>query len=521
MPLTSISVKNHKAIKEGGLTLNNLKAVNYLVGANGSGKSSFLEAIFWNSLTKNQKELLRLSVTNDHTYPFESYPPKVSITNSLNQEINYVKKVLLVFNSQNSEFYRHDLKLGMYKKAIEKDLELDSEYDLNHDMKIKNKSKISSSAFEKTHDYFFNLLSDTKLGNQENLWITKLQIINPSNWTFLTSIFHLGFQSIEYKNIGYREFDREFYQKLFAKIFVDNKNAFKKLSLQLTLEDTNEKRLEFRHNFIQSSGQYILLQLMQLDALLNKFKSDKIYNEPKEIIILEEPESYLHPKFQKYIPLILDQIAKRHNVQFFVSTHSPFVINASGEFKDTQRVYLIEDGQCHNSDGYSGYNARTKAKEMLGYEENEFMPSKIIFCEETLVEFLTIINNRFYQKDIVFKRPKTDGDDATVLGVHKATELIKKAFENVLYSDFLIILDTPSSNNEITLARNLQKNYPNSVIILNTSSFEKKFGQNPKEIENQQGGKKQNARNKANEIQNKQEFEMLFPELFGEGLSLF
>ena len=252
----------------------------------------------------------------------------------------------------------------------------------------------------------------------------------------------------------------------------------------------------------------------------------QVYKSTDEVIMIEEPENHLHPSYQKKIPLILKvigEIKKEQDkkVQFFVSTHSPFVINASGEFKDTQRVYLIEDGQCHNSDGYSGYNARTKAKEMLGYEENEFMPSKIIFCEETLVEFLTIINNRFYQKDIVFKRPKTDGGDATVLGVHKATELIKKACENVLHSDFAIILDTPSSNNEITLARNLQKNYPNSVIILNTSSFEKKFGQNPKEIENQQGGKKQNARNKANEIQNKQEFEMLFPELFGEGLSLF
>ena len=44
--LDSIEIKNFKRIGEEGLKLNNLKQVNYLVGENGSGKSSVLECLY-------------------------------------------------------------------------------------------------------------------------------------------------------------------------------------------------------------------------------------------------------------------------------------------------------------------------------------------------------------------------------------------------------------------------------------------------------------------------------------------
>ena len=44
--LDSISIKNFKAIGDNELIINNLNVVNYLVGANGSGKSSIMELLY-------------------------------------------------------------------------------------------------------------------------------------------------------------------------------------------------------------------------------------------------------------------------------------------------------------------------------------------------------------------------------------------------------------------------------------------------------------------------------------------
>jgi len=63
--LSSVEIKNFKAInKPGGLKLDNLAQVNYLVGENGSGKSSVLEYLYIKNTGIKDKTLEHLQKEN-------------------------------------------------------------------------------------------------------------------------------------------------------------------------------------------------------------------------------------------------------------------------------------------------------------------------------------------------------------------------------------------------------------------------------------------------------------------------
>jgi len=54
-------------------------------------------------------------------------------------------------------------------------------------------------------------------------------------------------------------------------------------------------------------------------------------------ILIEEPETNLHPTFQKLLPQLFQELSKELKIQFLNSTHSPFIISAAAEFGETQK----------------------------------------------------------------------------------------------------------------------------------------------------------------------------------------
>jgi predicted ATPase len=269
---------------------------------------------------------------------------------------------------------------------------------------------------------------------------------------------------------------------------------------------------------------------------LNEFVANFIFiqNNSYFYILIEEVENGLHPSFQKQIPLLLNSLRKNYlagirqtlksqfpstlplnewrksllsyfrqyhygevlkeekimseitpeklekfletnnPIKFLITTHSPFIVSSSANFPDSQKVYLIEDGECLNPNGNTGKDIKHMAAKMVGAEIKDLTPSKVVFCAESEKIFLELINQAFYNLDIIFVKPNPDGGDITVLKLAENTG----KFANNFYPDSEIFyyLDKQKDNNSKNKVTSLQKQKEFKLIISNKESFEAKFG---------------------------------------------
>lgn len=146
----------------------------------------------------------------------------------------------------------------------------------------------------------------------------------------------------------------------------------------------------------------------------------EVYSD-KTIICIEEPEQQLNPKIQKLLPQLFKHLLNSNlNLQFFISTHSPFIISAAAEFSD-QKVYLIEDGQTKSltkSWDWSKWFPASKAKQVAAsmlwawisdlVRDKKIKTSKnaplIIFCEweENDANVYNIIFRWYKKRSVMF-----------------------------------------------------------------------------------------------------------------------
>jgi AAA domain, putative AbiEii toxin, Type IV TA system len=119
--------------------------------------------------------------------------------------------------------------------------------------------------------------------------------------------------------------------------------------------------------------------------------SKKIYNlifwivylnlkDQVEQFVIDEPECHLHPYITKTIPLLLEYLANRYGIQFFVATHSPFILSAVARitYEETsikQTVFFLKHGELIDkygevsdsaSSGYWGQKLIPVANAVLG-----------------------------------------------------------------------------------------------------------------------------------------------------------
>lgn len=92
-----------------------------------------------------------------------------------------------------------------------------------------------------------------------------------------------------------------------------------------------------------------------------------------EVILIDEPEYGLNPTLEKLFPSLINYYCSNYNMQFLISTHSPFLI-AGVEKSGNGKIYLLKNGKtCDRSqnvgkkrNGYSSKNMRGISSQMLG-----------------------------------------------------------------------------------------------------------------------------------------------------------
>lgn len=204
------------------------------------------------------------------------------------------------------------------------------------------------------------------------------------------------------------------------------------------------------------------------------------------IILMEDPEIYLHPQLQKVASEILYRLSKKNQVVF--STHSPnLIFNFSS--RQIKEVVLDEDY-------YTIVHPETDIDEILdnlGYTANDLMNVSFVFIVEgkqdsnRLPMLLEKYYSEIYDEDGNLKR-------ITIIPVNSCTNI--KTYANLKYinklylkDQFLMIRDSDGKNPKYLKkqlcsyygqrakedAGNLPKVEPKNVLVLKYYSFENYF----------------------------------------------
>ena len=382
--LSSVEIKNFKAInKPGGLKLDNLAQVNYLVGENGSGKSSVGETIY---LLMNNTDYLFDDDVENNSYSYYEVNKDYFTSNSL-------------YYIENIERFTYP----EYFKVIFSTFH-DSEFEINFVLSP------TGYTINDSRGVMVNGLNGCQiLSGKKNFFVDNYDNLNP--------VFKHKIEIIL--------------------------NKFLSLSVSVSIIDSknlafNDKILDF--NSLSSGIKYILNIITEIFYSKSLHRTVGRCYDPEEIkiapdtsneniidlissplIIIDEPESFLHPKFQKKVPEILNFLSIEFAFSFLISTHSPFIISAAASLSE-QKVYLIDGGQTvgldfdpenkenynnygSGSDGFEGYEMKEVANKMLGASTSDILYKKYIICEgsDDKINCDANIYNKIFQPKINVK----------------------------------------------------------------------------------------------------------------------
>ncbi|WP_197432956.1 ATP-dependent nuclease [Janthinobacterium sp. B9-8] len=122
----------------------------------------------------------------------------------------------------------------------------------------------------------------------------------------------------------------------------------------------------------------ILLQLLRAKQISH---STTTASKITPVVIVEEPESFLHPSAQAEFGRFLQDIAEEFKVQVIVTTHSPYMLSKKGPESNILLKRKIVHSQMRETEVIetSGDNWMEPFGVALGLSNEEFMPWKDIF----------------------------------------------------------------------------------------------------------------------------------------------
>jgi hypothetical protein len=174
------------------------------------------------------------------------------------------------------------------------------------------------------------------------------------------------------------------------------------------------------------------------------------YVKSSKIFFIEEPEQGMHPAYQKLIPSFFREINNyltegniyegiSDEVQFILSTHSPFIISAAAEL-DGQKVYLIDGGQTVDlagrpgrTNGFEDDKCLAVASKMLGaglsdISNHSKLQNKynVFYCENTDADIYNLIFPAHEARKNIFIG--VGGADEVIRAFYTGKEALKIAF---------------------------------------------------------------------------------------------
>ena len=332
MKIEKVHIKNVKGIKDLELSFkkdNKILDVIVLAGVNGSGKTTILESIkdFFNNKNINYEEPKKSNVDLDIF--FEKFEKK-NIEEAEKSSNNYKQPLWNFFNALQSYQYEKYNNNGLYQNLIAK--------------RFENPPKIiyvpAENKFEEIQTYSTTLSKEYEFINTINS-----NVIGDIPSYIATRRNYLA--TIE-ENLTMKEVTNKVVNEInsiFNILELDAKlKGFSKDEKTLPIFE-NSAGEEFDINDLSSGEKQLFLRTLSIKML-----------EPNNsIILIDEPELSLHPKWQQRIIEVYKKIGE--NNQIIVATHSPHILGSVSN-KNIFILYRNENGKIGAKTGdelYSSY----------------------------------------------------------------------------------------------------------------------------------------------------------------------
>jgi putative ATP-dependent endonuclease of OLD family len=132
----------------------------------------------------------------------------------------------------------------------------------------------------------------------------------------------------------------------------------------------------------------LVMTLLQLLAEAQETALGTAANQRAIILIVEEPELYMHPQMERRMRDLLYRLASKHGLQVACCTHSPVFIDVANRHKAIVRM---------SKNGTGDVSAKQVAQEIFTGHADEVERQKL----QTVARFNPAVNEVFFSNDVV------------------------------------------------------------------------------------------------------------------------
>lgn len=375
--IKSISINNFKSIVDLKLPLGQF---NVLIGENGCGKSNILESIAFSTAALSNKLEREYFANRGIRYADPtSILSAFSVNNRINVEINFghvIEKFSLYFNN-NSGVWKMEEDTNKYLQTFKDYTGYDFEdYQNTINQYIERLDEISKMMKDKQDLNDQNEIKE-KLQNIR-LQLSNDVLLNKANLVTKEVSNHLNYLIFSIEESVLRKFDAENAihplgrngEGLFAYLKEisqkeDGINLIKEIKENLFVLDwfddleipndqlSNEFSLRIKDRYVEDTIRYFDQRSTNEGFLYLLFYLTLfISSETPAFFAIDNIESSFNPKLCREITKRLISLAKKHNKQVIVTTHSPAVLDGLNIANDDERLFVVR----RSIDGYTKVN---------------------------------------------------------------------------------------------------------------------------------------------------------------------
>jgi putative ATP-dependent endonuclease of OLD family len=122
----------------------------------------------------------------------------------------------------------------------------------------------------------------------------------------------------------------------------DVSSSSRRMPLQIALSDRSVEVPLTSWGSGTQNRTHVLLSILRASRIRSR---EAIDNRTTPIVLVEEPESFLHPSAQAEFGTVLQALSEEESIQIIVSTHSPFMLNQSSPKSNILLKRLTQRGK--------------------------------------------------------------------------------------------------------------------------------------------------------------------------------